>query len=131
MSQENVEIVRRMYEAFADGDAAAALGFIDPKIVMDATHRVDGHIGHGLEEMVAILAEWFGTWEEWRQDVEEIRDLGDRVLVISTQQGIGVRSGIEWQNRFAMIYELEGGTITRWTIYDDLREALEAVGLSE
>ncbi len=42
MSQENVEIVRRMYEAFEGGDAVTALGFIDSEIVMDATHRVDG-----------------------------------------------------------------------------------------
>jgi ketosteroid isomerase-like protein len=131
MSQENVEVVRQVYEAFDRGDAATALSFIDPEVVMDATHRVDGRIGHGHQEMAAILAEWLGTWDEWRQEVEETRDLGDRVLVISTQYGVGKGSGIEWENRFAMLYEVEGGKITRWTIYDDLRKALEAVGLSE
>ena len=131
MSRENVEVVRRVYEAFRRGDAATALSLIDPEVVMDASHRVDGRIGHGHQEMGAILAEWLGTWDEWREEVEETRDLGDRVLVISTQHGVGKGSGIAWENRFAMLYEVEGGKITRWTIYDDLRKALEAAGLSE
>jgi ketosteroid isomerase-like protein len=130
MSRENAEVVRGMYEAFSRGDAEAALSYFDPKVVMDASHRVDGRIGHGRQEMTAILAEWLGTWDEWREEVEETRDLGDdRVLVISTQRGVGKGSGIQWKNRFAMLYEIHGGKITRWTIYDDVSEALEAVGL--
>jgi hypothetical protein len=30
-----------------------------------------------------------------------------------------------------MLYEIEGGKISRWTIYDDPEKALEAAGLSE
>ena len=132
MSRENLELVRRMYEAFSRGDAEVALSYFDPEVVMDASHRVDGRIGHGRQELTAILAEWLGTWDEWREEIEETRDLGDnRVLVISTQRGVGKGSGVEWKNRFAMLYEVQGGKVTRWTIYDDLSQALEAVGLWE
>jgi ketosteroid isomerase-like protein len=79
---------------------------------------------------MAIVAEWFETWDDWREEVEEIRDLGQRVLVISTQSGRGKESGLEWANRFAMLYELEAGKITRWTIYDDPRAALDAAGVT-
>jgi ketosteroid isomerase-like protein len=130
MSQENVEIVRRLYEAFGHGDADAALSYFDDEVVMDASHRVDGRIGHGRRELVSILAEWLGAWDDWREEIEEFRDLGERVLVTSTQRGRGKGSGVEWQNRFAMLYEVEAGKITRWTVYDDLSEALEAAGLS-
>src|SRR5205085_2548348 len=81
MSQENVEIVRRMYDAFDSGDADAALAYFDSGVVMDASHRVDGRVAHGHEELVATLGEWMGTWDEWREEVEAIRDAGDRVLV--------------------------------------------------
>src|SRR4051794_32486243 len=131
MSQENVEIIRRLYATFGRGEADAALAYFDDEVVMDASHRVDGRIGHGQQELISILAEWLGAWEDWREEVEEIRDLGDRMMVTSTQRGRGKGSGVEWQNRFAMLYEIEGGKITRWTIYDDLAEALEAAGLSE
>jgi len=131
MSEENVGIVRRMYDAFGGGDADAALAYFDPDVVIDASHRVDGRIGRGREELVAILGEWIETWDEWREEVEAIRAAGDRVLVISTQRGRGKGSGVEWENRFAMLYELQGGRISRWTVYDDLSDALEAAGLSE
>jgi ketosteroid isomerase-like protein len=131
MSQENVEIVRRMYDAFDSGDGDAALAYFDSGVVVDASHRVDGRVGHGHKELVAILGEWMGTWDEWREEVEAIRDAGDRVLVISTQRGRGKGSGAEWQNRFGMLYEIEGGKISRWTIYDDPQVALEAAGLRE
>ena len=131
MSQENVEIVRGMYEAFGRGDADAALAYFDPGVVVDASHRVDGRVGHGHEELVAILGEWMGTWDEWREEVEEIRDAGDQVLVTSTQRGRGKGSGAEWANRFGMLYKIQGGKISRWTIYDDPDAALEAAGLRE
>jgi len=131
MSEENVEIVSRMYEAVRRGDAELALSYIDPKVVTDARHRVDGRIGHGRDELMAILAEWLSTWDDWNQEIEQIRDLGDRVLVIETQRGRGKGSGIEWKGRFGMLFELKGGKITRWTVYDDLPKALEAAGVSE
>ena len=131
MSQENVEIVQRMYDAYNRGDAEAALAYFDPEVVMDASHRVDGRVGHGREEMVAILTEWLGTWDDWSEEIEEVRDLGRRVLVIGTQRGRGKGSGIEWENRIAMLYEIQRGKITRWTVYDDLHKALEAAGLRE
>jgi uncharacterized protein len=131
MSQENVEIVRAMYEAFSCGDAEGALAYISPEVVIDATHRVDGRIGQGHEEMTKILAEWLGTWDAWREEVKEVRDLGNRVLVLSTQYGRGKGSGLEVESPFAMLYEIEGGKISRWTIYDDPAKALEVVGLSE
>ena len=129
MSQENVEIVRRVYESFNRGEAESALGHFDPAVVLDASHRVDGRIGHGREEMVAILGEWLATWDDFDDEVEEMFDLGDRVLVISTQRGRGKGSGIAFENRFGMLYEIRGGKIVRWTVYDDPRQALAAVGL--
>jgi ketosteroid isomerase-like protein len=132
MSQENVEIVRELYAAFARGDATAALDAFDEDVVLDASHRVDGRVGHGREELIAIVSEWMVTWDDWRQELEEARDLGDdRVLATSTQGGRGKGSGIEWEHRFAMLYEFERGKITRWTIFDDLPAALVAAGLSE
>ena len=43
------------YEAFNRAtEASVALGYFDPEVVMDASRRVDGRIGHGREEMTAI-----------------------------------------------------------------------------
>jgi len=130
MSQENVEIVRRMYDAFHARDPAG-LDYVDSNVVVDARHRVDGRVGRGHDELVTILGEWMTTWDDWREEVEEMREVGEQVLVVSTQRGRGKGSGVEWEGRFWMLYEIEGGKIARWTIYDDPSEALEAAGLSE
>jgi uncharacterized protein len=126
-----MEIVRELYEAFARGDVDTALASFDPDVVVDASHRVDGRVGRGHAELITILGEWMNTWDDWREEVEEMRDAGDRVLVISTQRARGKGSGVAWENRFAMLYEVRSGRIARWTIYDDLTEGLKAAGLSE
>jgi len=41
MSQENVEVVRRMYEAFHSGDADGALAHFDPDVVVIALRPND------------------------------------------------------------------------------------------
>jgi ketosteroid isomerase-like protein len=131
MSEENVEILRRMYAAFHRGDADGALTYFDPEVVVDASVRVDGGIGHGREELNAIVGKWVGTWDEWREEIEEMRDLGSNVLVISTQLGRGRGSGIEVETRYGMLYEVAGGKITRLTMYRSPAAALKAAGLRE
>jgi ketosteroid isomerase-like protein len=117
MSQENVEVVRRMYEAFHRGDAEGALAHFDPEVAVDASSRVDGEVGRGHEDLTRIISSWLGAFEAWREEIEAIRDLGDRVLVVAIQRGRG--------------NEVRGGKITGMTRYLEPAEALKAVGLSE
>jgi SnoaL-like domain len=61
MSQENVEVVRRMLIAFRNGDWAAAAEPLDPDIEMDTTRTpISGldRVYNGLEEVAAFWREW-------------------------------------------------------------------------
>lgn len=129
MSEESVEIVRRMYDAFHRGDGDGALVHFDPEVFVDASRRVDGGIGHGREELNAIVSRWLGAFDEWREEIDEIRDLGNQVLVVATQRGRGKGSGVEVETRYALLYQVEGGKITSMSMYRDRAEALEAAGL--
>jgi ketosteroid isomerase-like protein len=132
VSQENVEIVRRMYEASYGGDAEGALSYFDPNVLVDTSSaRPDGVIGKGHEHLIATIGGWVDAWDEWREEIEEMRDLGDRVYVVATQRGRGKGSGIEVETRYALLYEVEGDQITGMTFYIDPAEALEAAGLRE
>ncbi|MDX6617324.1 MAG: SnoaL-like domain [Solirubrobacterales bacterium] len=128
MSDQNVEVVRRMYEARESGDAAGALAQFHPEVVVDATARGDAASGQGREELAAIIAEWTGTFDEWREEVEEMRDLGDSVCVVATQRGRGKKSGVEVEARYALLFEVRDDKITRMTMFRGLSEALEAAG---
>ena len=130
MSQENVEIVRRMYEAFYGGNAAGALAYFDPEVVIDVSRRLEGGIGHGRDELNKMISEWVGTFDEWREEIAEILDRGSQVYVLAVQHGRGKGSGVEVEERYALIYEVKGDKIARMTMYGEPAEALEAVGLS-
>jgi ketosteroid isomerase-like protein len=131
VSRENVELIRRMDEAFHRGDFDRALDYFDPDVVVDASIRVDAGIGHGRDAVYATVARWVGAWDEFGEEIEEIRDLDGRVLTTSRQHGRAKGSGIEVEDRFAVLYEVHGGKITRMTLYSDVAEALDAAGMPE
>ena len=131
MSQENVDVVRRMYEAFHGGNAAGALACFDPEVEVDLTRRLEGGIGHGHDELNRMISEWMGTFDEWHEEIVEIRDRGPQVYVLAMQHGRGKGSGAEVEERYALIYEVKGDKIARMTMYGEPAEALEDAGLSE
>jgi ketosteroid isomerase-like protein len=133
MSKENLEIVRRMYNAFHAGDIDRALSHFDPNVLVDASKARpdDVAIGKGHGRLMQIVTSWVTAWEEWHEEIEEIRDLGSRVLVLSVQRGRGKGSGVAVEARWAVVYELKGDVITSIRVYPDSEEALKAAGLSE
>ena len=131
MSQENVQIVRRMYDAYLAGDADRAMAFFHPDVRADFTVRGDTGVRQGREALSEIVATWVGTWDDYTERIDEVRDLGDKVCVIATQSGRGKGSGVALENEFAQLYEVEDGLITSVTLYMSPADALESAGLSE
>lgn len=90
MPQENVEVVRRLF-AFDDQDWEAALSLFDPAVEWSP---VEGDF-HGVQGVIAALAEWTEAWEEHRVEPEEFAEASDRVLAVIHLTGRGVGSGME------------------------------------
>jgi hypothetical protein len=131
MSQENVEIVRRHMEAYLAGDNETALAAYDQDVEFDASIRPEGHVYRGREGVAEAMRVWSGTWEDWRVELEEIVDAGDRVLVIVWESGRGKGSGLEINQRVYSLFTLRDGAIVHWKGFLDRAQALEAAGLSE
>ena len=131
MSKENVEIVRRQIDAYLSGDFETALAAFDPEVEFDVSIRPEGGVYRGPEGVAEAMRTWSGAWEDWRVEVEEIIDAGDRVLMIVHETGRGKGSGIEIDQRLFQVYTLRDGKITRWKGFMDHEDALEAAGLSE
>ena len=129
MSQENVDIVRRMLACFHQGDAAGALACFSRDVVVDASRRPDGRTGVGRSDLAAIIGQWLGAFEAWSEEIHQIHDLDDRVIVVATQRGRGKRSGVEVATEYATIYRVRGGEIAALTLYPDPAEGLRAAGL--
>jgi ketosteroid isomerase-like protein len=132
MSQENVEIVRDGYEAFARGDVDAVLRGLDPAIEVDPPPEFPGEGSyHGHAGFLAYAQAWLETWEEYRLVPEDLIDAGDRVIAVNRAIGRGKGSGIEVETQMAHVWTLREGKAVRLEIFRMSAEALEGAGLSE
>jgi len=59
MSQENVEVVRRAFAAFIEGDYERLIELADPQIEYDVSRTSpESRVARGPQEVVAVLEEW-------------------------------------------------------------------------
>ena len=136
MSRENVEIVRRVYDAVARHDAAAVLAQYDPAVVHDNSRLpearlVGERITHGHEGIRRLFREWYEAWEYVEDNCEELIDAGERVISVVTRRGRGRASGAETTARRGGVWTLRDGKVVRVVWFPSPEEALEAVGLRE
>ena len=131
MSQENVELVKRTLALFHTGDAEAALACFSEDVVVEVPARPDVTGGRGREALATLVGGWVAAWEDWSEEINEVRDLGDHVMVISTQRGRAKSSGIEITAQYAYLFEVRNGELSRMGLYGSPDEAREAAGLSE
>jgi ketosteroid isomerase-like protein len=138
MSQENVEIVARSIDAFNRafnrGDLEGFLEMVTPDIewlpVMGAMHRDGSFRGRtGVEAYFDALRD---AWEDLAfAPGYEVRDLGEKTLMVGRLQGRGRGSGVTIHTPIAVLYDHRGGQISRIRSFYDPVEALKAVGLAE
>jgi ketosteroid isomerase-like protein len=129
MSRENVEIVRRIHDAYTQGDFETALSLLDPEIEWFPQPNAPDAAYRGHEGVRESLTQWVGTWEGYRFEVDEIIDVGDQVLVRARQRGRGKGSGLEIEATQFNVWTLRDGKAVRMRMFGHEEEALEAVGL--
>ena len=134
MSDENLEIVRRVIRYFADGDIEAALADVDPEATLDWSNSdaPDSGVYTGHIAWRAFYQARDDAFGELRFDsVEFLTPADDTVVLIAHVQQRGRASGIEVESRGCSIWTLCDGKIVRFKIYQSSDEALKAVGLAE
>jgi ketosteroid isomerase-like protein len=134
MSQENVEIVRGVIEAFNRRDVDAIFECVNSDIEWFPAVPVSfgGGALRGREGIEAYLRDVSDTWEAYRVVGQDFRDLGeDRVLVLSRVEGRGAVSGGMVDAAMGQIFDFRDGQISRVRTYLDHGQALKAVALEE
>ena len=134
MSQENVEIVRRGYEAFNEGDLEGMVASCAPDFVYVPTGAIPGVEGtyRGPEEYKQQIVELFGDeFDDYGAEIHELMDAGDQVLVSLTFRGRGKRSGAESRWSVWQVWTVRDGSVVHGQGYTSRDEAVEAAGLSE
>jgi ketosteroid isomerase-like protein len=140
MSEENVDVIRRMYrvgEAMSLDDLRAALPdliaeFADPEIEwIEGPARIDARTYRGHEGVRQALQHWYEDFDQYAYDPQEMIDCGDQVLVVAREQGRGAASGATVAGESYYVFTLHDRKVIRFRGFSDRAEALRAAGVPE
>jgi ketosteroid isomerase-like protein len=135
VSQENVEIVLKAFDAYARHDYDAVLqAFEEDVVITQPSELLDAPSAqqHGHAGVLEALAIWPEQWDDYRvESIRVLADPGDQVVVATTQSGRGKQSGVAVHMDFTFLFTLRDKKITEWRLFVHEAEALEAAGLSE
>ncbi len=135
MPQENVEIIRRLVDAWNRQDTEAIVAMIDPEgEYVNAPAAVEPGTRRGHDEIVAALRKQWEILSGALQDIDRFHDRGDEIItegrVSRTMPGSDARISnpllISWKFRDGKVIRLE-----QLGAGPEFHDALEAAGLSE
>jgi ketosteroid isomerase-like protein len=126
---ENVELAHRTYAALNGRDLDAFLALMDPEVElktrfmeMEGEDYFRGHSG---------VREWWerllAVFPDFRAEVVELRDGGDRMVASVRVQAHGLDSGAPIDQVIWQAVTVRDGAVTWWRNFGTEAEALEAV----
>jgi ketosteroid isomerase-like protein len=128
MSQENVEVARNAVVAFNRRDVPALVELTtDDFQWVTWTGTVEPTVYQGAEGLARYFRD-SDVWELLNLDVQQFRDLSDRVLVAGTFHARGGGSGAEIHASYFSVFFVSGGKLARVLSFRNEAEALEAAG---
>ena len=134
MSQENIEIVRRLYDwvDWHGWSAAFAAPELHPDCELTFVAGPQAGTHRGAAQIEAVLADLQAGFESWIAEPVEVLDSGDQVVVTHKNRlrPKGGDSG-EFEYRNGFVYTISDGLIVSAVGYPTPEEALEAARLSE
>jgi ketosteroid isomerase-like protein len=133
MSQENVRVVRQIFEAFNRRDWAAWESHHHPDVEWcDPPELPDAGVHHGVGGIRRFFVDLLETGDEWHVEVEDVSSVGpQRVLMRGRSGGVGRGSRIPFEDPFFQLFDLDESRVRRVQTFRTVTEALEAAGLSE
>ena len=133
MSRENVEVLRRAYEAFNRGDFDAMVADIAPEFEYVPTGALpDAETVYQGPDGWKRFTRWLSDeFDDARAEIQDFADAHDKVLVSVTLRGRGKQSGAEARWDVWQVWTLRDGKAVHGQGFTSKEEALEAAGLRE
>jgi hypothetical protein len=127
---DNVERLRRGYEAFNRGDLEAVFELLDPEIEWVTDERVPfagSYRGH--DEIRALLRDQQEVFGQLTMEPYEFFETGDQVVAFLRQRARGQASGAAVEITVGHLWTIRNGRAVRWQGFPQREKALEAAGL--
>jgi hypothetical protein len=133
VSQENVELHRRLVVPFNRHDIEAFIACLDPSVEYHSAITVPGGaVYHGHDGVRKYFGDFKDAWgDEFRVEPEALFDLGEQTLLFYLVHGRGQQSGAE--------VAMPGAQVCRWRdrlmayakVYVDREDALRDLGVAQ
>jgi uncharacterized protein len=128
MAESNLELVRQGFEAMRDGDPEAIMPFIHPEFEVTTPPQLaaepDTYRGH--DGIRRYFESFYEAMDRVSFEAEEFIPVGDLVVVESVLHTRGRTTGLEAEQRVALVYELKDGKAYRISVYATVDEAMAA-----
>jgi ketosteroid isomerase-like protein len=130
MANDNTDLVRHAYQAYANGDLATMLELVDPDLewtYLDPTlERPTPQVCHGRHELENLLRGW--AQHGLRAELDEVVAGGELIMVGVRIPGIGADHGRRGDDRAYSVLTVRDGRIVALRDCRDRQEALRLVG---
>lgn len=131
MPQENLGVIRDMYDKFSRGDVLGVLGQMDQQIEWKEAENFiyadrNPYVGPQaiLEGVFMRLGE---EWENFMVIPEEWLDAGNHIVVLGTYRGTHKETGREVRAQFAHVWGVRGERVVRFQQYTDTKQFADVV----
>jgi ketosteroid isomerase-like protein len=137
MSRENVELVRRLYEAIERRDIATVLELYDPEVEADFSQSPYGELTGGTvvyrghDGIRRLARDWNDAWESVEYSLTNVVDAGEHVISAVTYRGRGRSSGAEVERTDYAVWTVRQRRIIRVIWLLNRSDALKVAGLRE
>jgi len=128
MTESNLELVRQGFEALREGDPDALEPFIHPDFEVTTPPQLaaEPDTYRGLDGVRRYFASFYEAMDRIRFEAEEFIPIGDLVVVEAILRTRGRSTGIETEQRVALVYELKDGKACRISVHATVDEAVAA-----
>ena len=127
MSEDNVELIRRVYEDWSRGDFSDTDPY-DPEIEFEMVDWPHQTRVRGIAEMGRTWGATLNAFDHFRAMPMEYIDCGRNVLVLNRIEASGKESGAEVSADTATLWTVDGGRVVRLALYWDTEKARQAAG---
>lgn len=132
MSEDNVALVRGIYDAFAAGDVGGLLGRMSPDMVWNEAENfpyADGNPYRGHDAIVGgVFARLGGEWDGFSAVPHEYLDADDTIVVLGRYRGACKATGREIDAQMVHVWRVADGKVTAFQQYVDTLQVARATG---